>query len=54
VTSATTLELIEIEGKSLRNASEGLQYRFTKALLLLMVAQMRNTDQLIFSMMSIE
>lgn len=54
VTSATTLELIEIEGKSLRKASEGLQFRFAKALLKLMVAQMRNTDQLIFSMMSIE
>ncbi len=54
VTSATTLDLIEIEGKSLRNASEGLQFRFAKALLKLMVEQMRNTDQLIFSMMSIE
>jgi serine/threonine protein kinase len=54
VTSAIPLELIEIEGKSLRRASEGLQFRFTKALLMLMVAQMRNTDQLIFSMMSIE
>jgi serine/threonine protein kinase len=54
VTSAIPLELIEIEGKSLRRASEALQFRFTKALLMLMVEQMRNTDQLIFSMMSIE
>ncbi len=54
VTSAIPLELIEIEGKSLRHASEGLQFRFAKALLRLMVEQMRNTDELIFSMMSIE
>lgn len=54
VTSAVSLELIEIEGKSLRRASEALQFRFSKALLRLMVEQMRNTDQLIFSMMSIE
>ena len=54
VTATTALELIEIEGKSLRRASDGLQSRFSKVLLTLMVAQMRNADQLIFSMMSIE
>ena len=54
VTATTALELIEIEGKSLRLASDGLQSRFSKALLTLMVAQMRNTDQLLFSMMGIE
>jgi non-specific serine/threonine protein kinase len=54
VTATTALELIEIEGKSLRRASDALQSRFSKALLTQMVAQMRNTDQLIFSMMGIE
>ena len=54
ITATTALELIEIEGKSLRRASDMLQSRFSKALLTLMVAQMRNTDQLIFSMMGIE
>jgi serine/threonine protein kinase len=54
VTATMSLELIEIEGKSLRHASDGLQSRFSKALLTLMVAQMRNADQLIFSMMGIE
>lgn len=54
VTATTALELIEIEGKSLRRASDGLQSRFSKALLTQMVAQMRNTDQLIFSMMGID
>lgn len=54
VTATTALELIEIEGKSLRRASDGLQSRFSKALLSLMVAQMRNLDQKIFSMMGIE
>lgn len=54
VTATTALELIEIEGKSLRLASDGLQSRFSKALLTLMVAQMRNADQLIFSMMGID
>lgn len=54
VTATTALELIEIEGKSLRRASDGLQSRFSKALLTQMVAQMRNADQLIFSMMGID
>ena len=54
ITATTALELIEIEGKSLRRASDALQSRFSKALLTLMVAQMRNTDQLIFSMMGID
>lgn len=54
VTATSALELIEIEGKSLRLASDGLQSRFSKALLRLMVAQMRNADQKIFSMMGIE
>lgn len=54
VTATTALELIEIEGKSLRRASDALQSRFSRALLTLMVAQMRNADQLIFSMMGIE
>jgi serine/threonine protein kinase len=54
VTATTALELIEIEGKSLRKASDALQSRFSKSLLLQLVAQMRNTDQLLFSMMGIE
>lgn len=54
VTATTALELIEIEGKSLRHASDALQARFSKVLLMMMVAHMRNTDQLISSMMSIE
>jgi hypothetical protein len=54
VTATTSLELIEIEGKSLRRASDGLQSRFSRALLTQMVAQMRNADQLIFSMMGID
>jgi len=54
VTASTALELIEIEGKSLRRASDALQSRFSKALLTLMVAQMRNTDQRMYSMMGIE
>jgi serine/threonine protein kinase len=54
VTATTSLELIEIEGKALRLASDGLQSRFSKALLTLMVAQMRETDMLIFAMMGID
>ncbi len=54
VTATTALELIEVEGKSLRYASDGLQSRFSMALLTLLVAQMRSTDQLLFSMMGIE
>ena len=54
VTATSALELIEIEGKSLRRASDGLQSRFSKALLTFLVAQMRNTDQMLFSMMGIE
>jgi serine/threonine protein kinase len=54
VTATTALELIEVEGKSLRRASDGLQSRFSKVLLTLLVAQMRNTDQMLFSMMGIE
>ena len=54
VTATTALELIEVEGKSLRLASDGLQSRFSKALLTLLVKQMRNTDQMLFSMMGIE
>ena len=54
VTATTALELIEIEGKSLRKASDSLQSRFSKTLLIQLVAQMRNTDQLLFSMMGIE
>lgn len=54
VTATTALELIEIEGKSLRKASDSLQSKFSKTLLIQLVAQMRNTDQLLFSMMGIE
>jgi serine/threonine protein kinase len=54
VTATSALELIEIEGKSLRRASDGLQSRFSKTLLIQLVAQMRDTDQLLFSMMVIE
>jgi serine/threonine protein kinase len=54
VTATSALELIEIEGKSLRRASDGLQSRFSKTLLIQLVAQMRDTDQLLFSMMGIE
>ena len=54
VTATTALELIEVEGKSLRLSSDGLQSRFSKALLTLLVKQMRNTDQMLFSMMGIE
>lgn len=54
VTATTSLELIEIEGKSLRCASDGLQSRISKTLLIQLVAQMRNTDQKLFSMMGIE
>lgn len=54
VTATSALELIEIEGKSLRRASDALQSRFSKTLLLQLVAQMRDTDQLLFSMMGIE
>ena len=54
VTATSALELIEVEGKSLRLSSQGLQSRFSKALLTLLVKQMRNTDQMLFSMMGIE
>lgn len=54
VTATTALDLIEIEGKSLRRASDGLQSRFSKALLIQLVAQMRNKDQKLFAMMGIE
>ena len=54
VTATSALELIEVEGKSLRRSSDGLQSRFSKALLTLLVTQMRSKDQLLFSMMGIE
>lgn len=54
VTATTALELIEIEGKSLRLASDALQSRISKTLLTHLVAQMRNTDQKLFAMMGIE
>jgi CRP-like cAMP-binding protein len=54
VTATTALELIEIEGKSLRLASDDLQSRISKTLLTHLVAQMRNTDQKLFAMMGIE
>ncbi len=54
VTATTALELLEVEGKSLRCSSDGLQSRFSKALLTQLVAQMRSTEQLLFSMMGIE
>lgn len=54
VTATSALELIEVEGKSLRRASDGLQSRFSKALLMQLVQQMRNTDQKLFAMMGIE
>lgn len=54
VIATSALELIEIEGKSLRKASDSLQSRFSKALLIQLVAQMRNTDQKLFAMMGIE
>ncbi len=54
VVATSKLELIEIEGKSLRQASDGLQSRFSKALLLQLVEQMRKTDQKLFEMMGIE
>ncbi len=54
ITATTALELIEIEGKSLRLASDALQSRIAKTLLTHLVAQMRNTDQKLFAMMGIE
>ena len=54
VIATTALQLIEIEGKSLRLASDALQSRISKALLTLLVAEMRNTDQKLFLMMGIE
>jgi eukaryotic-like serine/threonine-protein kinase len=54
VIATTALELIEIEGKSLRRASDGLQSRFSKALLMQLVDQMRRADQKLFEMMGIE
>jgi serine/threonine protein kinase len=54
ITATTALELIEIEGKSLRLASDALQSRIAKTLLTHLVAQMRNSDQKLFAMMGIE
>jgi serine/threonine protein kinase len=54
ITATTALELIEIEGKSLRLSSDALQSRIAKTLLTHLVAQMRNSDQKLFAMMGIE
>ena len=54
VTVSKSIDVIEIQGRSLREASDSLQARFSKALLSLMVAQMRKADQRILTMMCIE
>ena len=54
VVATTALELIEIEGKSLRHSSDALQSRIAKTLLTHLVEQMRKMDQKLFSMMGIE
>jgi CRP-like cAMP-binding protein len=45
VTAASPLTLVEIEGASLRQASAGLQARFSNAFLRLMVSRLRNADE---------
>lgn len=54
VTVAKAISVIEIEGKSLREASDSLQARFSNALLGIMVTQLRKADQRILTMMCIE
>ncbi|OGS99507.1 MAG: hypothetical protein A3F73_11180 [Gallionellales bacterium RIFCSPLOWO2_12_FULL_59_22] len=44
VTAATTMEVVEIRGDALRNASAGLQARFSKALLKLLVMRIETSD----------
>lgn len=45
VTAITPMSLVEIEGASLRQASGGLQARFSNAFLRLMVSRLRNADE---------
>jgi serine/threonine protein kinase len=54
VTVAKSIDVIEIDSRLLREASDSLQARFSNALLSLMVAQLRKADQRILSMMCIE
>lgn len=44
VTAASTMEVVEIHGDALYNASAELQARFSKALLKLLVARIENSD----------
>lgn len=45
VTAISAMSLVEIEGASLRQASGGLQARFSNAFLRLMVSRLRNADE---------
>ncbi|HEU0187888.1 MAG TPA: protein kinase [Gallionellaceae bacterium] len=52
VTVSKNINVIEIDGGKLRQASDSLQACFSKALLVLMVSQLRKADQRILSMMN--
>ncbi len=54
VTAITPMNVIEIEGESLRQASADLQARFARAFMMVMVERLRNADHRTLSLMGIE
>ncbi len=51
ILAGTPLEVIEIEGESLRHASSALQARFARTFMIHMVARLRNSDRRLLSTM---
>jgi non-specific serine/threonine protein kinase len=51
VTALTEMRLIEIQGESLKLASDGLQASFAKALLNVMIARIKDTDRRLLSIL---
>ena len=51
VTALTDMQLIMIEGESLKHASDGLQASFAKAFLNLMIARIKDTDRRLLSIL---
>lgn len=54
VTAFTPMALIEIEGESLRKASAGLQTRFARAFMGLMVERLRNADRRLLAVLGMQ
>jgi CRP-like cAMP-binding protein/tRNA A-37 threonylcarbamoyl transferase component Bud32 len=53
VTAITPINVIEIEGESLRHASAGLQARFARTFMIIMVSRLKNSDRKLLSMMGV-